>query len=343
MATMSRWKNRPPGANWGEFGADDQVGRLNLLTAARRLRAVQEVRDGVAFVLSLPLDYPGGVGLTPGRQPPSIVATRRASGETSYNFAFSRMNPLFNDVVSDDAVLLYTQYSTQWDALGHWGQEFDADGDGFPEIVYYNGFRGGVDIVGPGEEGGPVAHRLNVDAFAATGVQGRGVLVDLVTDFDRSRRSVGYDELMRILEAQQVRVEPGDLLCIYTGFADMLLEMQKKPDLAVLRNACAVLDGRDQRLLEWISNSGIAAICADNVGVEAVSYSPDPALTHKHSMMPLHEHCLFKLGIVLGEMWHFGDIARHLRGQRRSAFLLTAPPLRLTGCVGSPLTAVGTV
>jgi hypothetical protein len=34
-----RWKQRPEGSNWGEFGDDDQHGRLNLLTPARRLCA----------------------------------------------------------------------------------------------------------------------------------------------------------------------------------------------------------------------------------------------------------------------------------------------------------------
>jgi hypothetical protein len=28
----ARWKQRPPGSNWGDFGADDQLGRLNLIT-----------------------------------------------------------------------------------------------------------------------------------------------------------------------------------------------------------------------------------------------------------------------------------------------------------------------
>lgn len=31
-----RWTQRPPGSNWGDFGPDDQRGRMNLLTPARR-------------------------------------------------------------------------------------------------------------------------------------------------------------------------------------------------------------------------------------------------------------------------------------------------------------------
>ncbi len=34
-----KWKNRPPGSNWGEFGPDDQLGRLNYLTEENALSA----------------------------------------------------------------------------------------------------------------------------------------------------------------------------------------------------------------------------------------------------------------------------------------------------------------
>ena len=32
---MARWKQRPEGSNWGDYGPDDQLGRLNLLTEAQ--------------------------------------------------------------------------------------------------------------------------------------------------------------------------------------------------------------------------------------------------------------------------------------------------------------------
>ena len=62
-----------------------------------------------------------------------------------------------------------------------------------------------------------------------------------------------------------------------------------------------------------------------------------------HAMMPLHEHCLFKNGIHLGEMWYFRELAGWLRAHKRNRFLLTAPPLRLPGAVGSPATPIATV
>ena len=62
-----------------------------------------------------------------------------------------------------------------------------------------------------------------------------------------------------------------------------------------------------------------------------------------HALMPLHEHCLFKNGIHLGELWYLSELARWLRAHRRNRFLLTAPPLRLPGAVGSPATPIATV
>jgi hypothetical protein len=30
MTAPVRWRQRPEGANWGDFGPDDQLGRVNL-------------------------------------------------------------------------------------------------------------------------------------------------------------------------------------------------------------------------------------------------------------------------------------------------------------------------
>ena len=38
----ARWKKRPDGSNWGEFGPDDQIGRLNYLTPQKVLEGIAE-------------------------------------------------------------------------------------------------------------------------------------------------------------------------------------------------------------------------------------------------------------------------------------------------------------
>ncbi|MGO4816363.1 cyclase family protein, partial [Cupriavidus sp. 2MCAB6] len=70
--TNQRWKRRPYGSNWGDFGPDDQLGRLNLITREKRLQGLAEATEGISFCLSLPLDRPGGNILSPRRYPPAL-------------------------------------------------------------------------------------------------------------------------------------------------------------------------------------------------------------------------------------------------------------------------------
>ncbi len=49
LSSAPRWRVRPPGSNWGDFGPDDERGRLNLLTAEKVLQGIAEVREGLTF------------------------------------------------------------------------------------------------------------------------------------------------------------------------------------------------------------------------------------------------------------------------------------------------------
>jgi len=336
-----RWKTRPQGSNWGEFGDDDELGRLNLLTDERRLRALQEVKAGRAFCLSHPLDLPGGNVLNSFRHPPVFHPVYR-EGQVYFNLSFEHSDPRYTDIGSDEAVMLHTQYSTHWDGFPHKGSLFDADGDGSAEKVYYNGFAI-VDGAGRGTQGALGATNLSIAGAAETGMQGRGVLVDLRHHFGDQRVAVDYEMLARVMQADHIQVEKGDVLCLHTGLGQLIRDAHGKP-AAGLKTACAVLDGYDRKLLEWIADTGVAAIAADNLAVERSStLGVDPRMPHRGPALPLHEHCLFKLGIMLGELWYLTELAAWLRQNHRSRFLLTAPPLRLPGAAGSPVTPVATV
>ena len=67
-----RWKRRPENSTWGDYGTDDQLGRMNELTAAKVKQGIAEVKEGKTFCLSMPLDYPGGNALNPRRHPPQL-------------------------------------------------------------------------------------------------------------------------------------------------------------------------------------------------------------------------------------------------------------------------------
>ena len=349
-----RWVRRPEGSTWGDFGDDDELGRINLLTPEKVLQGVREVTEGITFSLSLPLDFPGGSALNQRRYPPKLMPTEDMNGAqgTFYNIRMSEMpdfgDPKYVDVWADDVVTLSLQYSTQWDSLAHVGAEFDADGDGADEPVYYNGYRAGTDLAGPsadargdGSGHGCFAHHLGLEHMAYQGVQGRGVLVDLAHHLGHDWRAVDLKTLKEVMAADNVVLEPGDMLLLHTGFATEILAMNKNPDPRKIFSMCTFLDAFDDDLLQWIADSQISALIADNYAVEGLlGKDKDPS---RHSFLPLHHLCLFKLGVPLGEMWFLDELATWLRANGRNRFLLTAPPLRLPGAVGSPLTPVATV
>ena len=148
--------------------------------------------------------------------------------------------------------------------------------------VFYNGYRAGEDIVGPMDyrDGGAVergehvgALQLSIENMAAHGMQGRGVMIDLEHHFGRGEKFVGYDELMRIMEADKVVVEAGDIVCFRTGFDRVILGMNKKPDPRcshanpVRRRSTAATSG----CCTGSPNRGVVALIADNYAVEAIA------------------------------------------------------------------------
>ena len=177
--------------------------------------------------------------------------------------------------------------------------------------------------------------------MAEHGVQGRGVLVDLRHHLGDDWRAVDLQTLHEVMAADQVVVEPGDMLLLHTGFATKLIAWGRKPDPRKVFTTCSYLDALDDALLEWIADSQIVGAGRRQLrGRRPARQGQGPS---RHSFLPIHHLCLFKLGVPLGELWYLDELAAWLREHGRSPFLLTAPPLRLPGIVGSPLTPVATV
>ena len=317
---MQRWKHRPEGSNWGDFGPDDQLGRLNLITEEQVLKGAREIRAGKTFCLSLPLDLPGGNVLNPRRHPPQLSPTRLRDALPELPAAQRQSRRAGRAERRPCCCPCSTRRNgTRWPTSAL----FDADGDGRPELRYYNGYAAGVDVIGPADgshagcgcdSGGPsAALKLGIEHLAQKGMQGRGVLVDLERHYGAGRTLIGHAELMRVIEADGIEIEPGDMLVLRTGYAEAVVAMNGQPDadtLLLRRRA-----GRHRRaLLQWITDSGIAAICADNYAVEAY---PARERSGPRPMLPLHHHCLFKLGLPLAELWYLKDLADWLRANGR--------------------------
>src|ERR1700719_918229 len=101
--TNPRWKRRPPGSTWGDWGPDDQLGRLNLLTPDKVWKGTAVVKAGRTSCLSSRLDSPGGTVVNPRRHPPRLFANQR-QGMPYIAYPLNREDPRWLDVLCDDHV-----------------------------------------------------------------------------------------------------------------------------------------------------------------------------------------------------------------------------------------------
>ena len=278
-----RWKHRPEGSNWGDFGPDDELGRLNLHHAGKGAARHRRSEGGRQLLPVAAARLSRRQSAQPGARIRRSASPRSARRTAALSIAAVR-GPI-RDLPTwsaTTACCCHTQYSTQWDALSHVGSEFDADGDGVAEIVFYNGWRGGEHIVWRGQTTitamgrcspfeGADAKRLGIEKMAERCVQGRAVHDRPARHSRRRRRSTSTStSWTQRCDADKVTVEAGDMVCFHTGFATA--DPGDEPR-SRRRKCCSIplsraLDGRDPRLLEWVRDSGVAALIADNYAVE---------------------------------------------------------------------------
>ena len=291
---------------WGVFGAGDQLGAVNFLSADRVARSAGLVRDGTVFNVVLPLSAfdPPLYGREPMRH--TVFAPDRNG-------------------LDDRLDSFYLQASTHWDGLRHVrAREF--------------GFWGGT--VTDSEEMQPGAGPLGIEHWVRHGLVGRGVLLDVARWFEArdpsydalAKRSVTAAELQAVADAQEVALEQGDVLCVRLGWVGRYLAAdQAGREEATTSYSFAGL-AADEEMSRWLWNHRVTAVAADNPAVEV---SPgDPAVGSLHRrLVPL-------LGIVLGELFDFEALAEACAADRRYDFQFVAVPLHLPGGVGSPANAV---
>jgi kynurenine formamidase len=176
--------------NWGRWGADDQLGTLNLITAAKRIEAAALVRSG--RVVSLAREFPKVAG--PGNPRPALHFMMKSSKEEDGGGGVAK------DFYGVD---YHGTNSTHLDALGH---VWDADG-------LYNGRQDDV-ITFDGATFGAI------DQWSA-GIITRGVLFDVPKfrkePFVTIDKPVHAWELDDIAKAQNIEVRPGDAVVVYSG------------------------------------------------------------------------------------------------------------------------------
>src|SRR5579885_3013271 len=83
--------------------------------------------------------------------------------------------------------------------------------------------------------------------------------------------------------------------------------------------------------VEWMHAREIAAVATDTYAVEVIPFE-DPKVP-----LPVHQLAIRDMGLTLGEMFVLDALADDCAADGVWEFLFAAPPLRVTGGVGSPL------
>jgi kynurenine formamidase len=289
---------------WGVFGTHDQLGTINLLTAATVLAASREIQTGKVFNVCLPLNIP---------DPP-------LGNRGVYRHHVSRPDRNSQDDLLDN---FYLQGSTQWDGLRHVGAR---------EFGFYNG-------TSP-LDAGPAGDKLGIQHWAEHGIVGRGVLLDVAGHLARQGLVLDQHQefvvtaalLADVAAAEGVSFELGDILLIRTGFVAAYLRAEPAERLQFrMQRACVGLDAGES-MAAFLWDNHFAALAVDNNAVE--SYPGDPRVGY------LHRRLIPLLGFALGEWFNFEDLAEDADGDRRYTCFFASMPLNLPGGVGSPANAV---
>jgi kynurenine formamidase len=219
-------RTRIEGRNWGRWGADDQAGAVNLITAEKRLAALRLPRTGRAVSLSRPYPkIPGPTNPTPAQHFMRISDRGGGAGAALdyYGFVYHGQSMTHLDALCH-----------VWDADGMWqgrdpARELTTDGTRFADVTAWSG-----------------------------GIVTRGVLLDVPrhrgTPYVTADRPVHGSELAEIADAEGVTVGPGDALIVYSGYEAYLeggntLAARERPGLHA---SCAgFIRERDVSLLVW--------------------------------------------------------------------------------------------
>jgi len=293
--------------NWGTWGQDDELGSANYITAEKVAAAAGLVRRGKVFSLALPLDSEGPMTGSLGRINPVHVMLQDGGDISS-----GAQDHLPTLRYTDDAVYMVLQCSTQWDALSHI----------YHEGQMYNGY--GTEAV---TSQGALKNSITQ---VKDRMVSRGVLLDVARYKGEQWLPTSYGITLEDLEGcaqkQGVEVGEGDIVLVRTG---QILERRTAGAWGDFNGGPA--PGLAISAADFFCPRKVAAVATDTWGVEVLpNESPEV-------WQPLHIIMLVNAGIYLGEMWDMEVLAADCAEDGVYEFMVVAPPLTVTGSVGSPV------
>ncbi|WP_175782884.1 cyclase family protein [Burkholderia anthina] len=295
--------------NWGKWGPDDEVGALNYLQAEQVMRGIGAVRQGKTFTLQVDIGHAKGEPLFPGRRP-----SMRMNVLDKGHFLAGKAHFDGNVEYADDVIFMHVQGSTQCDALGHvWYDD-----------KLWNGYDA-LSTVGSMD-------RASILPIAERGIAGRAVLIDIARHRNKRVLDKGetfdHHDLLAAARAQNVTIEPRDILLIRTGWIGSFYE---RDEAEFYRDYIEPGLTFSPELVEWFRDMEIPNLVTDTMGNE-VTVDPVSGV-----MIPLHNALMRNLGVVFTEVVLLDELAEDCARDGQWHFLYTAAPLKIVGGTGAPV------
>ena len=303
LATTAMADDRTVGQS--PWGPDDEIGRLNLITAESQAAILSRLSGGKTYDLSV--EYFIG------------MPSWQAAGDPHYRMWMTHTP---NGTVVDDplnvgttmnehvsytgaAISMYTHMGTHIDALNHFGLNGKI----------WNGFSAHKYL---GDRGWNVAGAEKIPPIIA-----RGVLIDVAAAKGLDMLGDGYritrEDLIEALDKQGVDIQEGDVALIRTGrmkvYEDAAAYMANPPGLGM---AAA-------RFL--VEEKGAMIVGADNLSFEAFPSELED------DYVPLHTYLLAQQGVPILELVNLESLAE----DRVYEFAFIGGSLKLRGADAAPI------
>ena len=288
-------------SNWGRWGADDELGTINLITPSKRKQAAGLVTDGITVSCAWPIstDPAPDVSRTP-------IHLMTGTGE-GYSLD---SDPTEEQGSGDFIGLAYHGYTvTHVDAPSHI----------FMSGRMYNGRPSTVVNSTHGATAGSIE-------LIADGIVTRCVLLDIArlrgVDWMAPGEAIYIEELERAEAEQNVRVGEGDVLLVRTGGLRYRNEVAPRP----------VEDGKPglhASCLPWLHERGVAMLGSD--AIQDVQPS-----TYPNFKQPIHRIGIVHMGLWLIDNCNLEGVSAACAERNRWQFMLCIAPLRIKYGTGSP-------
>lgn len=318
-AEISQRSDAPRGSTWGLFGENSDLGTVNFITPEVTRNALDLARRGVVINLDVAWDE---IDVPPSRHRSQMTREMRGQGLCQ----------------RDDVLTVYPQAVTHFDGLGHIRH---------PQHGFYNGAD---------DESVRSGKRLGVEGWSRHGLVTRAVLADIpryltavgLPALDLTNgTAIDIDVVKDALRWANIDRRSGDVILLRTGWLDYYLHdisAEERAAIPAQLRSPGLL--QSERTLEWLWDTQVSAIVADNAGVEC--FPPVPGSTFGDNLpegagIPpglMHPDMIALLGLAIGELWWLETLADDCAADGVYEMLFCSKPSNIAGGVGAPANAL---